>query len=163
VRPAFDRAVALLHSFAYEEADQGFADVAARDPGCAMAHWGRAMTRYHQLWDVPAGTALAAGTAEIGRAQAAPGGSPRERALIAALGTYYADADRVDAATRAVRYSDAMAAVARDYPQDDEVATFHALSLIATAQPTDRAHERQKRAGWTNANSSSRSSPDSSG
>lgn len=51
---AFDRAVALLHSFSYEEADAGFADVAARDPACAMAYWGRAMTRYHQLWDVPA-------------------------------------------------------------------------------------------------------------
>ncbi|UAJ12555.1 hypothetical protein [Polymorphobacter megasporae] len=38
VTPAFDRDVALLHSFTYEEADTGFADVAARDPGCAMAH-----------------------------------------------------------------------------------------------------------------------------
>jgi hypothetical protein len=39
-----------------------------------------------------------------------------------------------------------MARVARDYPGDDEVAAFYALSLIATAQPSDHAHERQKRA-----------------
>src|SRR4051812_11840988 len=39
VGAAFDRAVALLHSFAYEAADHGFAEVAARDPACAMAHW----------------------------------------------------------------------------------------------------------------------------
>jgi hypothetical protein len=146
VSAAFDRAVALLHSFAYEEADKGFADVATRDPKCAMAHWGRAMTRYHQLWDVPAGAALAAGVAEIGKAEAAGTGTPRERALIAALGAYYANADQAAPATRAKRYSDAMARVARDYPGDDEVAAFYALSLIATAQPSDHAHERQKRA-----------------
>ncbi|QYE33366.1 hypothetical protein KZX46_00780 (plasmid) [Polymorphobacter sp. PAMC 29334] len=146
VTPAFDRAVALLHSFTYEEADAGFADVAARDPGCAMAQWGRAMTHYHQLWDVPVGPGLAAGVAQIGQAAAMTTGTPRERALIAALGVYYADAGAVPAADRAMRYSDAMATLAHDYPADDEIATFYALSLIATAAPTDHTHVRQKHA-----------------
>src|ERR1700712_3180013 len=97
VTPAFDRAVSLLHSFAYDDADMGFADVAARDPGCAMAHWGRAMTHYHQLWDVPIGAGLAAGTAEIGQAEAIAAGTPREHALIAALGSYYANASEIPA------------------------------------------------------------------
>jgi len=146
VAAAFDRAVALLHSFAYEDADKGFADVAARDPGCAIAHWGRAMTRYHQLWEIPAGAALTAGIAEIGQAQSMRAGAPRERALIAALGTYYANANQIPAAARAMRYSDAMAAVTRDYPNDTEIAIFYALSLVATAPSTDRTHARQKRA-----------------
>ncbi len=146
VKAAFDRAVALLHSFAYDAADMGFADVAARDPGCAMAHWGRAMTHYHQLWDVPAGAGLAAGQAEIDKAAAMGTGTPRERALIAALGAYYAQADQIPAAARAMRYSDAMAAVAHDNPTDDEIATFYALSLIATAAPADKTHARQKQA-----------------
>jgi tetratricopeptide (TPR) repeat protein len=146
VTSAFDRAVALLHSFAYDEADKGFADVATRDPSCAIAHWGRAMTHYHQLWDTPAGAGLAAGIAEIAKAKALGTGTPRERALIAALDTYYANAAEIPAATRALRYSDAMAAVARDYPKDDEIAAFYALSLVATAAPTDRAHARQKQA-----------------
>jgi tetratricopeptide (TPR) repeat protein len=124
----------------------GFADVAQRDPSCALAHWGRAMTHYHQLWDVPAGAGLAAGAREIGQAESMPTGSPRDHALIAALGTYYADADQIPAATRALKYSDAMAALAHDYPHDDEIAIFYALSLIATAPPTDRTHARQKRA-----------------
>ncbi len=141
----FDRAVALLHSFTYEMADAGFADVLARDPACAIAHWGRAMTHYHQLWDVPAGAGLAAGQAEIAQA-AALNATPREQALIAALGTYYADAATVAPAVRALRYSDAMAEVAADYPKDDEIATFYALSLIASATPTDRNHARQKHA-----------------
>ena len=146
VQPAFDRAVALLHSFVYEAADAGFADVAAHDPGCAMAHWGRAMTHYHQLWDVPAGPGLAAGARETAQAQALGAKTPRERELIDALATYYADADEVPAATRALRYSDAMAAVARRHPGDDEIATLYALTLIATAPPTDRSHARQARA-----------------
>ena len=147
VDAAFDRAVALLHSFAYDAADQGFADVAARDPGCAMAHWGRAMTHYHQIWDPPAaGAELAAGAAEVGKAAAMAAGTPRERALIVALGLYFADADRTAPAVRALRYSDAMADVARQYARDDEVWAFYALSLVATASPADRSHERQKRA-----------------
>jgi tetratricopeptide (TPR) repeat protein len=146
VQPAFDRATALLHSFAYDDADRGFADVAARDPACAMAHWGRAMTRYHQLWDVPAGAGLAAGVAEINQAEEMTAGTARERALIGALGSYFANAGDTPAAARAMRYSDAMAKVAHDYPKDDEIATFYALSLIATAPPGDRTHERQKRA-----------------
>jgi tetratricopeptide (TPR) repeat protein len=61
-----------------------------------------------------------------------------------ALGAYYADASQVPATTRAIRYSDAMASVSRAYPNDDEIATFYALSLVATAPPTDRTHARQK-------------------
>jgi len=146
VGPAFDRAVALLHSFAYSDADTAFADVAARDPGCAMARWGRAMTHYHQLWEVPAGAELAAGKSEIEHAAAMPTGSARDRALIDALSVYYKDSDRLPHAARARAYADAMAGVAAAYPRDDEVATFYALSLVATAPPTDRMHLRQKQA-----------------
>jgi tetratricopeptide (TPR) repeat protein len=146
VTAAFDRAVALLHSFAYDAADQGFADVAARDPTCAMAHWGRAMTHYHQLWAPPTPPELTAGAAEIGKAAALLARTPRERALIAALAVYYADADHSSPAVRALRYSDAMATIARDNRDDDEVQVLFALSLIATAPPADRVHARQKRA-----------------
>jgi tetratricopeptide (TPR) repeat protein len=146
VTPAFDRAVALLHSFTYDQADTGFADVASRDPSCAMAHWGRAMSHYHQLWDVPVGAGLAAGVAEIDQAETMATSTPRERALIAALGAYYGNAGQVPADTRAMRYSDAMAGVARDYPSDDEIAIFYALSLVATAPSSDHTHARQKRA-----------------
>ena len=40
VKPQFTRAVALLHSFAYEAAQKGFADVVAADPSFAMGYWG---------------------------------------------------------------------------------------------------------------------------
>lgn len=146
VSAAFDRAVALLHSFAYDAADQGFADVAARDPTCAMAHWGRAMTHYHQLWSPPFGADLAAGLEDVRKAGAPAARTARERALIAALGSYYADADHFAPAERALRYSDNMVSIARSNRSDDEIQVFYALSLIATASPADRSYERQKRA-----------------
>src|SRR5512134_2212988 len=46
----FDRAVALLHSFEYEQAEHGFRSIADQDPKCAMAFWGIAMCNYHPIW-----------------------------------------------------------------------------------------------------------------
>src|SRR5438093_229033 len=49
----FDRAVAVLHSFFYEESGRQFASIASRDPRCAMARWGIAMSLWHPLWEPP--------------------------------------------------------------------------------------------------------------
>jgi len=40
VQPAFERAVAMLHSFWYSAGEQAFRDVLKDDPGCAIATWG---------------------------------------------------------------------------------------------------------------------------
>src|SRR5215469_14495839 len=47
-QPQFNRAVALLYSFAYSESEKVFREVLATDPSCAMAHWGVAMTYFHE-------------------------------------------------------------------------------------------------------------------
>jgi hypothetical protein len=73
-RRSFDRAVALLHSFAYEAATREFNAIAARDPGCALAHWGSAMTEFHQLWSPP--ESMRCNSAEM--KSAAPAVSARE-------------------------------------------------------------------------------------
>ena len=59
VQSQFERGVALLHSFEYEVADAQFEEVAKRDPRCAMAYWGQAMTLYHELWNRPSKADLA--------------------------------------------------------------------------------------------------------
>src|SRR5687768_7747138 len=46
VAPRFDRAVALLHSFEFRDAINGFQDVIAADSTCAMAWWGVALSRW---------------------------------------------------------------------------------------------------------------------
>lgn len=145
VKPAFDRALALLHSFAYTVSEQAFRDVSTRDPDCAMAHWGMAMTHYHQLWEPPSGNELREGAAQIKRATDIPGGSGRERQFIDALAQYYRGADNTPA-VRAERYAQAMEGVARRNPEDAESQIFYALALIATAPPADKTHSNQKRA-----------------
>src|SRR5690242_7478063 len=92
LQPAFDRAVALLHSFAYAEAERAFADVAAKDPGCAMAQWGIAMTHFHVIWGPPTADEFTAGKAAADKATAlaAAGATPRERDFVGAIAAYYA-------------------------------------------------------------------------
>ena len=108
VQPEFERAVALLHSFAYSAAEKAFRDLIAKDPNCAMAHWGVAMTYFHQLWEpYVAATDLARGQAEIDQAKRL-GGSERERGFIDALNIIYANAESVPYAERAKAYTQAM-------------------------------------------------------
>src|SRR4029079_334642 len=88
VGPEFARGVALLHSFFYEEARRIFTEVAERDPGCAMAHWGIAMTWWHPIWTPPTSEEMAAGRAAAERAKSMKA-TPRERRFIMAINTYY--------------------------------------------------------------------------
>ncbi|HEY2464097.1 MAG TPA: hypothetical protein VGI32_08555 [Steroidobacteraceae bacterium] len=141
----FERSVALLHSFAYTASEQSFRKVAAADPSCAIAHWGIAMSHYHQLWSPPEPTELRDGQLEVEQAISINRGSPRERQFIAAAAAYYRDADKAPQ-LRAAAYSDAMGEAMRSNPQDTETQAFYALSLIATAPPEDATHENQKRA-----------------
>jgi hypothetical protein len=148
VEQKFERAVALLHSFAYSVSRSAFAEVSDADPHCAMALWGEAMTHYHQLWEPPVDSEdeLREGDEEIRRAADMGSASARERAYIDALQGYYRDWQHALPAARAQRYADAMAGVARANPGDDEAQIFYALALIATASPADRSHANQKRA-----------------
>ncbi|HUI82634.1 MAG TPA: hypothetical protein VL240_00325, partial [Candidatus Binatia bacterium] len=147
VQMEFERGVALLHSFAYSAAEASFQSVAAKDPHCAMAHWGIAMSYFHELWDpaIPsAGTGR--GRQEIERARQIGGGSDRERGFISALALVYSGEEKVTYATNVQRYAQAMASVAAANPADVESQVFYALALLANASPADRTHANQKRA-----------------
>jgi tetratricopeptide (TPR) repeat protein len=146
VAPDFERALALLHSFAYTASEAAFQKVASADPGCAMAYWGVAMSYFHQLWSPPGRAELLKGQQAIGEAIRLKGHSQRERGFIAAAAAYYHDSDHVPHALRAKAYVDAMAILARDNPTDTEAQVFYALSLIGTAPPEDKSHANQKRA-----------------
>jgi tetratricopeptide (TPR) repeat protein len=146
VQKDFERAVALLHSFAYSVAEKAFRDVAQADPKCAMAHWGIAMTYFHPLWPgpLPEGS-VARGRAEIERARQL-GGSDREREFIEALSFIYTSADSVPYLDRAKRYTEAIGKLAQRNPDDAECQIFYALALLTTAPPTDSTHANQKKA-----------------
>jgi tetratricopeptide (TPR) repeat protein len=127
----FERAVAFLHSFQYEQAEAGFSDVAQKDPKCAMAYWGKAMSLYHELWDHPGAETLSAGRADIEEAKALGAQTQRERDFINAAGVFFQDKPDLDYAARAKAYSGAMEEVYLHNPNDVESGAFYALSLIA--------------------------------
>src|SRR5262249_29422331 len=101
VQAGFPRAVALLHSFAYTEAEQAFRSVASADAHCAIAHWGIAMSYFHQLWEPPDAETLAKGRAEIATAQRIGAGTAREQQFIEAAAAYYRDSDHLPHPVRA--------------------------------------------------------------
>ena len=142
----FTRAVALLHSFGYEEARRAFEAVAAKDPSCAMAYWGIAMTWYHPIWAPPNPRELAAGTAAAKRVAELAANTERERGYIAAIGVFYRDSDRLDHRGRAQAYSNAIEQVSKQSPDDHEAQIFYALSLLGTAPPDDASFANQKKA-----------------
>lgn len=145
----FNRAVAWLHSFEYGESERAFNDIAIGDPKCAMAHWGSAMSLYHQLWAPPSAAELAQGARAVQKAKQIGAKTKRERDYIDAIAQFFESWERVDHSTRAVRYEHAMEKVYRRYPTDREAGVFYALALNATAlaaSPMDKTYAKQKKA-----------------
>lgn len=144
----FEQGLGWLHSFEYAQASQTFAQAAAIDPNCGIAHWGVAMSYYHPLWAAPSASELARARTALVAARSAGAVSERERAYIAALGTLYDESERLDHKTRALAYLAAMKRLHEQYPQDREAAVFYALSLIAAGMmDTDPGFAKEKEAG----------------
>jgi tetratricopeptide (TPR) repeat protein len=143
----FERGVALLHSFWYEEAEKTFAEVQTQDPQCSMAYWGEAMSLWHQLWNRPDATTIKSGAEKLAKASKPPAKTARERDYIAASKAFYSTKKNVDHEARAQAYSAAMKKVYAKYPDDHEAAAFYALSLIACEPDNDTTFANRKEAG----------------
>lgn len=136
VQQSFNRGVALLHDFWYAEADAQFHRIIASDPSCAMAHWGLAMTFFHQIWGRPNEHAMQTGWEEMQKAEALSAKTEREREYIAALSSFYKPGSQ-DFMARVSAYSAAMGALYRKFPDDVDAGAFYALSLLASKAPDD--------------------------
>src|SRR5690606_36918551 len=159
VRAPFQDALALLHSFFYDEARRRFTAIAERDPDCAMAWWGVAMTWYHPLWAPPTQEEMTAGAAAAREARARlAGASDLERGLVEAIDAYYrTGAEIADPAApvepschgpraptaRAEAFRRGMERLRARHPGELEVKVFTALALLATAPPGDRSFRNQ--------------------
>lgn len=141
---AFERGVALLHSFWYEEAEKEFVQISKDDAACAMAHWGVAMSLWHQLWDQPKAATVKRGREELKTSKSLHPATDRERDYIAALSAFYSK--KGDNEARATAYSKAMEGVYQRYPTDREAAVYYALSLLASEPEGDTAFANRKKA-----------------
>jgi hypothetical protein len=143
VQGSFDTAVALLHSFQYEEATAAFHRIAKRDPSCAMAYWGLAMSGYEQLWDFPSTAELGLGHGYVEKAQKISAKSGREREYIAAAAAFYQNDPSLSQIARTEAYSKAMAELYERHPNGVNAGAFYALSLVSLAQ--DGVHDLANR------------------
>ncbi len=148
-QPAFGRAMALLHSFEFAPAIESFTAAGTADPGCAIASWGIALSRWGNPFaaGIKAPAQLEAGRAAIAKARTIGAKTDRERDYIAAAGRLFADFEKVDQRTRLLAYRDAMADLAARYADDPEASAFYALALAASNDPTDQTSASLIKAG----------------
>lgn len=147
VRDEFNSGVALLHSFWFPQAVSTFQNVLKLDPGCAMAHWGIALSG----WGNPFAGIKNAKTVEltrvsIERAKTTGQPTPRERAYIDAVAQLTTDTAAGTHAARIRAYEAAMAKVVADHPADQEAKMFYALAINQTAPASDKTYAKQLQA-----------------
>jgi tetratricopeptide (TPR) repeat protein len=143
----FNTAIALLHSFWFPEAIKMFESVAQKDPACAMAQWGIAMSQ----WGNPFGGQRAVpvierGVATVTKARTTGSPTPRERALIDAVAILFSNTDPGTHRNRILSYEEAMKAISDANPTDNEVRIFYALAVSQSASPTDKTYSKQNQA-----------------
>jgi hypothetical protein len=148
-QPLFDRALALLHSFEFGPAIEGFTKAVASDPDCTIAYWGIALSRWSNPFaaTMRSPAQLQQGLAAVREAETRAPKTERERAYLAAVATLYLNAGTLDQRARVLAYARAMADLAAKYPNDREASIFYALSLTASALPTDKTYANQLQAG----------------
>jgi hypothetical protein len=145
----FNRAVALLHSFQFSRAIEGFNAVLGEDPTCAIAYWGIALSD----WSNPFAPGIKnTDQLELGRESAERGKgedakTDRERAYLAAVGKLYSNFENTPEPVRLLAYRNAMGDVAAKYPEDHEAQIFYALALAVADDPSDKTYSDRLKAG----------------
>jgi hypothetical protein len=143
-QPKFLEGVKALHSFQFDEAAVAFREAKALDPDFALAYWGESMSYNHPLWaqqDRDAGRKALESLAPTLAGRLAKAELPKERALLEAIDKLYYGPDDKLARDRA--YSDYLAELYERWPDDHEIATWYALSLLGTVRPGDTGFKRQ--------------------
>lgn len=143
---AFLNGVKAFYSFEFDEAGDDFRLAQKIDPDFALAYWGEALSVNHPLWarqDTEAARATLSRFAATPAARAEKTPAGRERGLMEAVDVMYGTGDKL---SRDIAYAEAMRRLHESYPEDNEVATLYALSLLGTVRPGDTGFRRQMQA-----------------
>lgn len=127
----FDEGLALLYGFNHEESFRSFERAATLDPSSPMPHWGMSLALGTNINDVAPADRLKQGYTHLAEAeQRKSGGSEVEQGLVEALGRRYVAEPTGDQLDREQAYSKAMGELAKRFPEDDDVATLYAESMM---------------------------------
>ena len=144
---AFQRGVAALHSFWYEEAAEAFQNAQEIDPDFALAYWGEALSHNHPLWyeqDISAAREVLGrfGASRAERRKKTP--TERERMYLETVEVLYGAGDKFE---RDLKYHEAFRRLAEAHPEDNEAQAFYALSYLGLVRRGEPGFHRQMKAG----------------
>jgi tetratricopeptide (TPR) repeat protein len=133
-KPYFEQGLLLLHSFEYEDARAAFLEAQQKDTEFAMAYWGEAMTYNQPIWhrqqyEKGQEALQKLGESEAVRLEKAP--TQIEKDLLGAVHILFGEGEK---AVRDSAYAVKMGQLSQKYPNNQEVAAFHALSLLGAVQ-----------------------------
>ena len=145
----FNRAVALLHSFQFSRAIEGFNAVLGEDATCGIAYWGTALSDWSNPFapGMKDKSQLQAGRESAERGKTVGAKTERERAYLGAVGKLYSDYEGTPQRARLIAYRDAMGEAAAKYPEDHEAQIFYALAIAASEDPADKTYAGRLKAG----------------
>lgn len=129
---SFLAGVKLLHNFEYDDAIGTFREAIKRQPDFAMAYWGLAMSYNHPLWGEQNLDAARRALADLDKVPVA-GLTARERGFLDAVKKLYGQGEKP---ARDAAYAQAMQQLYRQFPDDDEVASFYGLALLGMRADT---------------------------
>ena len=136
--------VKALHSFQFDEARFAFERAQKVDPSFALAYWGQAMSDNHPLWaqqDMDAANAALKRLAPTFDGRLSKVATEKEKAFLTAVEVlYFSPGEKLQ---RDMAYSAHMARMHEQWPDDNEVSIFYALSLLGTVRPGDQGYRRQ--------------------
>lgn len=147
IQAQFNKGLALLHNMMYLQSEKEFKGVVKRDPDCAMAYWGIAMTLFHPLWAPPKEHELKSGSEAAQKAASLEPPTKREQTYIAAVNAFYKDWKSTAHTARLAAWEKAQEQVFKDNPNDIDAGALYALSHLATAPKEDKTFKHQEKAG----------------
>ena len=127
----FDQGLRLSYAFNHGEAQRAFRMAQKLDPDCAMCFWGETLVLGPNINLPMQEDAMAPAYAAAQKAKALAGkASPREQALIGAVTARYGSDPKAARSPFDKAYAAAMAKVAAQFPDDDEIATLYAEAVM---------------------------------
>ncbi|MCI4671817.1 MAG: hypothetical protein MRZ79_26985 [Bacteroidia bacterium] len=126
----FDEGLLLLHNFEYEDALTAFEEATALDSTEVMTHWGEAMCHYKALWKLQNTEKGKAIVARLGKSKGdrlASIEAPLEKAMWEIVEIMYGEGE-FEARNKLIKAH--LASLHKQYPNNQEIAAFYALSLI---------------------------------
>jgi hypothetical protein len=127
----FDEGLTLLYGFNHEESFKSFAIASAKDPDSPMPHWGMSLALGTNINDIAPAERLKQAYTHLAQAEKRKAaGSEVEQGLVDALAKRYVADPTGDQTVREQAYSNAMGALAKRFPDDVDVATLYAESLM---------------------------------